>query len=172
MRKISSHVLRAALVGFLVFLGCMVELYLGYRAGIREATSRLAPIVEANKQEIKGMGIEIYALNNRIDELNAHAILQGDEIGIGSIYHKWYQGRKTSSGKPFDQAAMTAAHRTLPFGTRVRVYCFATGKSVIVTITDRGPYISGRIIDLSEAAARAIGLDALGIAAVSVREVK
>lgn len=74
------------------------------------------------------------------------------ESGIASYYANKYQGRLTANGERFDQGAMTAAHKTLPFGTRVRVVNRDNGRSVIVRINDRGPFIRGRIIDLSYAA--------------------
>ena len=76
--------------------------------------------------------------------------------------------QRVASGGWFNPNALTAAHRTLPFGTRVRVTHRGSGRSVDVTINDRGPYIAGRIIDLSRAAAGAIGLTAQGVAKVSV----
>ena len=72
------------------------------------------------------------------------------------------QGRRTASGQPFDARAMTAAHRTLPFGTRLTVTNPRTGKSVIVLVNDRGPFVSGVSLDLSLGAARAIGLRGTG----------
>lgn len=74
---------------------------------------------------------------------------------VASWYGPGFHGRKTASGERFNQHAMTAAHRSLPFGTKVKVTY--KGKSVIVRINDRGPFIKGRTIDLSKAAARAIG---------------
>jgi rare lipoprotein A len=71
------------------------------------------------------------------------------EYGVASFYALKFQFRKTSSGERFNQLALSAAHRTLPFGTGVRVTNLRNGKSVIVRINDRGPFISGRIIDLS-----------------------
>src|SRR4051812_6213946 len=68
-------------------------------------------------------------------------------------------GGQTANGEIFDSAAMTAAHRKLPFGTRVRVTSERTGRSVVVRINDRGPFVRGRVIDLSFAAARSIGLE-------------
>jgi rare lipoprotein A len=73
-----------------------------------------------------------------------------------------------ASGGWFNPNAMTAAHKTLPFGTKVRVTNRNNGRSVVVTINDRGPYIKGRIIDLSKAAAKQVGMTASGIAPVSV----
>jgi rare lipoprotein A len=85
------------------------------------------------------------------------------ESGIASVYGNGdgYAGRKTASGERMNPAALTAAHRTLPFGTRVRVTHKKTGRSVVVRISDRGPFIRGRVIDLSPAAARAIGVAGL-----------
>ena len=78
--------------------------------------------------------------------------------GKASYYADSFQGKKTASGALYDKGALTAAHRTLPFGTKVRVTYLKTKKSVVVEINDRGPYAKGRIIDLSTAAARKIGL--------------
>lgn len=78
--------------------------------------------------------------------------------GLASWYGPGFQGRRTASGERFDTGAFTAAHRTLPFGTRVRVVNVNTGRSVVVRINDRGPFVRGRVIDLSKAAARAIGM--------------
>jgi peptidoglycan lytic transglycosylase len=79
------------------------------------------------------------------------------QSGIASIY----SGRRTASGERMNPKALTAAHRKLPFGTRVLVTNKKNGQSVEVTINDRGPYIRGRIIDLSPAAARALGFSGL-----------
>ena len=77
---------------------------------------------------------------------------------IATYYGKEFAGRRTASGERFDPGAMTAAHRTLPFGTKVRVTNSRNGRSVIVRINDRGPFVKGRSIDLSSGAARAIGM--------------
>ena len=79
------------------------------------------------------------------------------EHGIASFYSIKYQFRKTSSGERFNQLALTAAHRTLPFGTRVRVTNLKNNRSVVVKINDRGPFIDGRIIDLTRNAFSRIG---------------
>lgn len=92
------------------------------------------------------------------------------ESGIASVYTvKSNGGTRTASGKPFSNGALTAAHRSLPFGTKVKVTNKRNGKSVIVTITDRGParYLKARIIDLSMAGAQAIGMG-YGLAPVIV----
>jgi rare lipoprotein A len=85
--------------------------------------------------------------------------------GIASFY---WQPQRVASGGWFNPNAMTAAHKTLRFGTRVRVTHLGNGRSVVVTINDRGPYIRGRIIDLSKAAAGVIGMQGQGVARVRV----
>jgi rare lipoprotein A len=86
--------------------------------------------------------------------------------GVASYYGDRFHGRTTASGARFDKNALTAAHRTLDFGTRVTVTNKVNGRSVDVVITDRGPYIRGRTIDLSKAAAREIGMLGAGVAPV------
>lgn len=80
-----------------------------------------------------------------------------------SVYGNDFAGKKTASGEVFDPAALTMAHRTLPFGTRVRVTNLENQRSVEVVVNDRGPFIAGRIADLSEAAARRLGILAAGV---------
>jgi rare lipoprotein A len=92
----------------------------------------------------------------------------GSHHGMASYY---WQGQQTASGARFNPSAMTAAHRTLPFGTKVRVTNKRNGRSVIVTINDRGPFIRGRIIDLSSGAAGVIDMKGAGVAPVSVEVV-
>ncbi|MBV5261527.1 septal ring lytic transglycosylase RlpA family protein [Synechococcus moorigangaii CMS01] len=86
--------------------------------------------------------------------------------GRASWYGPGFHGRRTASGEPFNQYAMTAAHKTLPFGTKVRVTNLRNGRSVVVRINDRGPYSHGRIIDLSRGSAEQIGLVSAGVATV------
>jgi len=95
----------------------------------------------------------------------ASSSYSGGSSGIASYYSS---GTRTASGARFNPGGMTAAHRTLPFGTRVLVTHAATGRSVTVTINDRGPFIKGRIIDLSRGAASALGITGAGLARVSV----
>ncbi len=89
------------------------------------------------------------------------------QSGMASYYGS-ESGSQTASGQRFNPSAMTVAHRSLPFGTKVRVTNKRNGKSVIVTINDRGPFIRGRIIDLSTAAAGIIGMRSSGVAPVTV----
>jgi rare lipoprotein A len=83
-----------------------------------------------------------------------------DQSGIASIYST-SSGSRTASGKRLNNAALTAAHRSLPFGTTVRVTNRKNGRSVVVTINDRGPFVRGRVIDVTPAAARALGFSGL-----------
>lgn len=88
------------------------------------------------------------------------------EEGVASWYGPGFAGRLTASGEVFDPNELTAAHRTLPFGTRVRVTSVRSGRSVVVRINDRGPFAKNRIIDLSRAAAEAIGMIGSGVSRV------
>jgi rare lipoprotein A len=93
-------------------------------------------------------------------------ISETGEIGVASWYGSPFHGRASASGEIYDMEQMTAAHRTLPFGTAVRVHDLDNDKSVDVRINDRGPFVDGRIIDLSHAAARAIEMIGPGTARV------
>src|SRR3954452_25564045 len=84
------------------------------------------------------------------------------QAGAASWYGPGFQGRKTANGERFNTHALTAAHRSLPFGSRVKVTNNQTGRSVVVRINDRGPFVHGRIIDLSKASAQAIGISGVG----------
>lgn len=88
--------------------------------------------------------------------------------GVASYYGRKFHGRRTANGERFDMNAMTAAHKTLPFGTRVRVTNPRNGRSVTVRINDRGPFIRGRTIDLSRAAAEELGMISSGHAQVEL----
>ncbi|HEV3278837.1 MAG TPA: septal ring lytic transglycosylase RlpA family protein [Terriglobia bacterium] len=97
----------------------------------------------------------------------AAPIVQGEK-GLASWYGHPYHGRPTSSGEIYNMYAMTAAHRTLPFGTQVRVHDLDNGQAVEVRINDRGPFVDGRIIDLSYSAAKAMGMLGAGVARVQL----
>ena len=88
------------------------------------------------------------------------------EEGLASFYADRLQGQPTASGRPYDREAFTCAHRSWPFGTRLLITDLASGRRVVVTVTDRGPWVAGRVVDLSLAAARALGLQARGLARV------
>jgi len=88
------------------------------------------------------------------------------QVGVASYYAGSWHGRRTASGERFDMHELTAAHRTLPFGTRVRVTNLNNGREVIVRINDRGPWKKKRVIDVSYAAARKLGMIGPGTAKV------
>ncbi len=90
------------------------------------------------------------------------------EVGLASWYGEFHHGQPTASGEVFDMSGLTAAHRTLPLGTRIRVVNVDNGRSVQVRINDRGPYVAGRILDLSRGAARALDMVERGVAWVRV----
>jgi rare lipoprotein A len=90
------------------------------------------------------------------------------EVGLASFYAERFGGRRTASGARYDPRALTCAHRSAPFGTRLRVTAVETGRSVVVTVNDRGPFARGRVVDLSWAAARALGMIERGLVRVRV----
>jgi rare lipoprotein A len=85
------------------------------------------------------------------------------QVGTASWYGDYFQGKQTASGEPYDMRDFTAAHRTLPLGSYVRVTNLRNGKAVVVRINDRGPVVDGRIIDVSYNAARALGFKERGL---------
>ena len=101
----------------------------------------------------------------RVASLGSTRVGRSAGSGIASYYS---QGQRTASGARFNPSAMTAAHRSLPFGTKVRVTNRRNGRSVVVTINDRGPFIRGRVIDLSRGAAQVIGMTGAGLAPVKL----
>jgi rare lipoprotein A len=90
------------------------------------------------------------------------------ERGVASWYGSKFHGRRTASGERYDMHELTAAHPSLPFGTMVEVVDTASGRSVVVRINDRGPFVKGRVIDLSHAAAKRLGMIEAGLARVEV----
>ncbi len=96
-------------------------------------------------------------------------LLYKTQKGYASYYSDYYEGRKTANGEIFQHNKITAAHKTLPFGTKVLVTNLSNNKTVLVRINDRGPYIRKRIIDLTKTAAREIDLIGPGITKVKIR---
>ena len=94
------------------------------------------------------------------------------QSGKASYYGKAHHGKRTASGVRFNMHGLTAAHRTLPFGTKLRVTSKDTGKSVIVTVNDRGPYHGNRILDLSQEAARQLGMIKRGVGQVTIERIE
>ncbi len=105
-------------------------------------------------------------LGQRYEPLQSHEGFT--QAGIASWYGKDFHGKSTSSGERYDMNAMTAAHKTLPLGVYVRVHNRDNGRETIVRVNDRGPFVKGRIIDLSYAAAKKLGVDIVGTAPVRI----
>ena len=107
----------------------------------------------------------------RYESFEPAKMIRYREVGLASWYGEEYHGRRTANGEVYDMHAMTAAHRTLPFHTRVRVTNLENGSEAEFRINDRGPFIPGRIIDLSYSGARAIEMLGRGTAKVSVEAI-
>lgn len=128
---------------------------------------RLTEVAQAPSAQRKAKRTRQGATRKR--QRSAKSVPVGTTLnGLASYY---WQPQRVASGGWFNPKAMTAAHKTLPFGTRVRVTNKRNGRSVDVTINDRGPYVAGRIIDLSDAAAGAIGMKSAGVVPVEVQVV-
>jgi rare lipoprotein A len=93
----------------------------------------------------------------------------GKETGLASYYAESYNGKKTANGEIYNSSKMTAAHKKLPFGTKVKVKNLSNGKTVKVRINDRGPFVEGRIIDLTREAADKLGMLTKGVTKVTIR---
>lgn len=117
----------------------------------------------AQPKKAKRKGTRVASLGNSYSYSSGGG--GGASSGLASYY---WQPQRVASGGWFNPNAMTAAHKTLPFGTRVRVTNVRKGRSVVVTINDRGPYIAGRVIDLSKAAAGVIGMQQAGVVPVRI----
>ncbi len=102
--------------------------------------------------------------------LNGYA--QSTEMGMASFYSDKFEGQQTASGEIYKASKMTAAHRTLPFGTRVKVTNLSNNRSVTVTVNDRGPFVKDRIIDLSKAAATKLDYIDQGVTKVKIEPLK
>ena len=138
------------------------------RAAKRSATRRTAASRPATRRRQATRRQQAQVPVKRRATTSASLSSGGGSHGIASYY---WQPQRVASGGMFNPNALTAAHRTLPFGTKVRVTNKRNGKSVVVTINDRGPFIKGRIIDLSKRAAGVIGMQGAGLAPVSVHVV-
>ncbi|MGI9404304.1 MAG: septal ring lytic transglycosylase RlpA family protein [Hyphomicrobium sp.] len=128
------------------------------RAGRRSATKR-------STSRRSSAGSKPRRNRTRVASLGSTRAGRSAGSGLASYY---WQGQRTASGARFNPNGLTAAHRTLPFGTKVRVTNKRNGRSVVVTINDRGPFIRGRVIDLSKSAAQVIGMTGAGVAPVSL----
>jgi len=134
-------------------------------------SSAFAPLAEAPLPDLSvpESAVDIAAIEA---EIARGPVLRPIGSGDASFYGRRFHGRRTANGERFDMNAMTAAHRTLPFGSMVRVTNPANGRSVTVRINDRGPYARGRVIDVSRAAAKKLGMIRRGHAPVELELVE
>jgi rare lipoprotein A len=147
----SFEPLKAAIVALLLFLSCTASPRFGQRTGASDrpsATNSPSPTTSSTSKAL--LTLE----------------------GIASYYADAFHGKQAANGEMFNMNDLVAAHRTLPFGTRLRVTNTANGKSVVVRIIDRGPYVEGRILDLSLGAAKVIDMVASGTARVRIEVVE
>jgi len=169
-------VFRAVHAGLLAALalavtGCHKKTKVAYRpppppSTVYSASSRSHSKTPAQPESSSGTTTELPAPPPAPPDVHGKPTLV--ETGLASWYGPPYAGRKGADGKVYDQNAMTAAHLTLPLGSIVRVTNLTTNQSAMVKITDRGPFVHGRILDLSLAAAKSIGLYRMGVARVRV----
>jgi rare lipoprotein A len=103
-----------------------------------------------------------------VSSCHRKSIPSGSETGMASYYAESYNGKKTANGEIYNSSALTAAHKTLPFGTKVKVTNLSNGKSVKVRVNDRGPFVAGRIIDLTKKAAKKIDMVNAGVVKVKI----
>ena len=176
MTKNLSMLLLAAALGLLA--GCMTS-----PLSSSDSSASTSASNSASGQDLKSAAVPgaitppdvSDSLNNSFGtslNLAGGPSLKEVERGQASFYGPSFHGRRTASGERYDQHALTAAHKTLPFGTLVRVRSLVTGKEVDVRVTDRGPFTRGRIIDVSRAAAEALGMIGLGVKQVSLHIVE
>ncbi|WP_373478808.1 septal ring lytic transglycosylase RlpA family protein [Geminocystis sp.] len=134
-----------------------------------QATNRLRRLMgnAAPLKEVKGK--PVLKVESKMANLMGVKNLRQAAQGIASWYGPGFHGRRTASGERFNQNDLTAAHRSLPFGTKVQVTNLYNGRSVVVRINDRGPYTRGRIIDLSAGAASLIGVRSSGVAPIRLQ---
>jgi len=143
---------------FIVFLCCVLL--------VSACAVKRPPMAKQEEPRQKAYQKPYTVLGQRYEPLQTHAGFV--QSGIASWYGDDFHGKKTSNGETYDMYAMTAAHKTLPLGVFVRVQNRENGREAIVRVNDRGPFVKGRIIDLSYSAAKALGVDIAGTAPVRI----
>lgn len=156
MRYLLRSIVKALL--FLVFIALV-----GFTFVINDDDTSALPTTDANE----------ISLETKTPDFDPSIV---DYVDLGTMKASWYgpgfHGRKTANGEKFDQMSYTAAHKSLRFGTLLKITNPKNGKSIVVRINDRGPYIEGRDLDLSKAAAHELGLMRKGVARLKVEELK
>ncbi len=127
--------------------------------------------VRLHDSEVQKQAYTVKRPHSAARRSSRHSHMGDDMVGVASYYGN-ESGPHSASGARIDPTALTAAHRSLPFGTRVRVTNQSNGRVVEVTINDRGPFVGGRIIDLSTGAAEIIGMSGAGVARVTLEVVR
>jgi rare lipoprotein A len=143
---------------FILFLCCVML--------VSACAPKKMPAARTPESRQKAYQRPYSVMGHRYEPLQTHVGFS--QTGIASWYGDDFDGKKTSNGETYDMHAMTAAHKTLPLGVFVKVTNTANGKEAIVRVNDRGPFVKGRIIDLSYSAAKALGVDIAGTAPVRV----
>jgi rare lipoprotein A (peptidoglycan hydrolase) len=146
-------------------LGADAKKLLNYITGVEGRANALAQQATVDKDKISTISVHDLGVAGLVP---AQPEVSSSLSGMASWYGPRFHGRPTASGEIYNQNDLTAAHRTLPFGTRVRVVNTATGESVVVRINDRGPFAHGRVIDLSAAAAGEVGIQSAGVGRVEL----
>ena len=175
MRRCQLALLASAVVACLVVLPAQA-LELTANAVVSErnaiaqqvlASSSIAAPSPVSTEVSEGASVVLVSPPAAVEPL-AEPLQVAREQGGASWYARYFHGRRTANGERYDQNQLTAAHKTLPFGTVVRVRSEVNGKEVDVRINDRGPFVAGRVIDLSQAAASALGMLQLGVKRVTL----
>jgi rare lipoprotein A len=133
---------------------------------ISACAPKKTPDTKPSESKLKASQKPYTVMGQRYEPLQTHEGFV--QTGVASWYGRDFHGKKTSNGETYDMNAMTAAHKTLPLGVFVKVKNTENGNESIVRVNDRGPFVKGRIIDLSYAAARKLGVDIVGTASVRV----
>jgi len=161
-----SRLLRFAVIiaGAATLAACMQSPYRSQQSGLR-STTREAAIVQPRRP----VAVASVVRRKPAPETSEALTTGNARGGVASFY---WQGSKTASGEKFDPKELTAAHPTLPFGTKLRVTNTHTGRSVTVRVNDRGPYVHGRVVDVSYSAAQELGMVNKGVAPVKLEVVQ
>jgi rare lipoprotein A len=134
-------------------------------AGVRTVIELLLLALGAASLAACAQSSVVTSKSQSLEHHRTTSVATNRNYGVASFYT---EGTQTANGESFDTLKLTAAHRTLPFGTRLRVTNVATGRSVTVRVNDRGPFVSGRVVDVTYAAAEALGMVRPGVAKVKI----
>jgi rare lipoprotein A len=156
----------ATLAGCVQHTATERSLALGVSPQVSPVSEEIAPVAVRRRAVVASRKYTRLAARKSSSSETKRSSSSDTTLGLASFYS--HQSARTASGENFNPAELTAAHRTLPFGTRVRVTNVATGQSVTVRINDRGPFIAGRVVDVSHSAAEALGMVNRGVAKVKV----